>query len=159
MQEAAGSTERKAAAQAKRDRRRAKRAGGPSVIVLSRYPNGTVSKLSPDGAYIWDGGLKGRGFWQLIVVGHLKGSVDDYRAAAAAWLKKPLVIRSAKSMGPASEADAELVASRGFLDIILELDDGLDRGPIEAIYAPAGQWPNHEPMDVLTSRFRNRPTT
>lgn len=76
-----------------------------------------INQHDPDGAYVWGGAETTQGQYQIVVVGPLVASVDDYRAALAAWLGKPVRLISE---GPLGRPDPDLNPERGFLSIILE---------------------------------------
>lgn len=123
IQHLQGSADRKAAAQAKRDRKKAKRAGGDSVIVFSLFPKGGAASDDPDGAYVQGGvGFDG-GRYQIVVVGPLKATVQDYCRALSAWLQKPMRLVSCETLLPPDDAEGrQRYEQRGglFLSIILE---------------------------------------
>lgn len=128
-----GAEERKAAAQARRDARKAKRANGPNVIVLSKMPEPAIVNSrprqtegiygvaydDPDGAYVWGGNADLGGQYQIIIIGPLKGTEDDYRRALVAWLKKPMRLVSSASLTGSTPTVQEIIDRRGFLSIIL----------------------------------------
>ncbi len=111
-----GAAERKAAAEAKRIRKRAKRAD-PAAIVVYEMPKGGVSMVTPDGAYIQ--GSKGTG-WQIIVIGEPKGPPETYRAAVAAWQRLEVKIVKAEPLPLPELRPGLVVDERAFLNIILE---------------------------------------
>ncbi len=119
VQKLAGSAERKAAAQVRRDARRAKRAG-PTAVVLFKMPPGGVSMVTPDGAYAWGGNPEVEGRWQVVVVGEPKGPPEAYRAALAAWLRRDVRVASAEPLPLPEPAPGLVVDERAFLSIILE---------------------------------------
>lgn len=120
IQRAAGSSGRQSAAQARRDARRAKRANGPNVVILSKMPRGNppgINQRDQDGAYVWGGTEATEGRYQIVVIGPLKASVDDYRAALARWLGKPVRLVEERPLGrPVPDDNPE----RQFLSLILE---------------------------------------
>ncbi len=75
-------------AEAKRARRNAKRVGGNPEIVLQNFPESSpgVARLltivDRPGAYIWGGNKAVEGRYQIVVVGGMRGTVDEYRLAA-----------------------------------------------------------------------------
>lgn len=139
IQKRHGKEERLAAAQARRDGRRAKRASGPNVIVLSKMPqpitDAIVNTRPPrkpaegiygvainerDGAYVWGGNPEVKGCYQIVVVGGIKGTDDDYCKALVAWLGKPFRLQSSVALtGTTAEVAAEM-ERRGFLSLIFE---------------------------------------
>lgn len=124
VQRAQGSQIRMAAAEIRRNTRRAKLAHGPDVIVLSPFPKGGITIGAPDGAYVQGGGGFERGRYQIVVVGRLRGSADDYREALSAWLKKPVQTISFEVLdGPDDPSLRETWLSRGFTSMILEPGD------------------------------------
>jgi hypothetical protein len=117
IQKLSGSEERKRLAQAKRDRRRAKRAGGEGVIVLHKMPRDGISQDDLDGAYLLAGTDEGAGRYQIAIAGPLVATVDDYRVALSKFLGKPMrVIDERPLLRPVPDKNPE----RPFLSIILE---------------------------------------
>lgn len=128
-----GADERKAAAQARRDSRKAKRAKGANVIVLSKMPGSSIINSrpqqtegiygvaydDPDGAYVWGGNADLGGQYQIVIVGPLKGTQDDYCRALIAWIKKPMRLVSSAPLTGSSPMVQEILDRRGFLSIIL----------------------------------------
>lgn len=84
IQRSARRSERMAAALEKRHRKNAKRAGGHQVIILNNWPHGGVHDGDPPGCYVQGGAAFG-GKYQMVIVGDLCGTVDDYRRALEAW--------------------------------------------------------------------------
>lgn len=121
IQKRHGADDRKAAAQARRDARAARRANGPNVILLSLFPQGGVNIADPPGAYVQGGvGFKD-GAYQIVVVGPMKGTVEDYGAALAAWIRRPVTVRSSEPLDPPREPEFREDYERGgFLSIMLE---------------------------------------
>lgn len=127
LQKLHAAADRKAAAQAKRDRRRAKRAGGPNVIVFHKMRPGGLSKRDPDGAYVWGGAANTEGRYQIAVAGPLKASVDEYVAALARWVGKPMRLADER---PLERPVPDETPERSFHSIVVEPDDGVERGQI-----------------------------
>lgn len=127
IQRSAGKETRLTAAQARRDRRRAKRAGGPGVIVLHKMLPGGLSKNDPDGAYVWGGGTNDEGRYQIAVAGPLKCSIDDYVAALARWIGKPMRLADER---PLERPEPDDTPDRSFHSIVVEPDDDVVRAPI-----------------------------
>lgn len=90
IQRSPGKDARLAAAQARRDRRQAKRARGETTILFYPWPVGGISGGDHDGAYVQ--GPNANGQYQIVVVGPLKGAVDAYRDGVARWTGKELRI-------------------------------------------------------------------
>lgn len=133
IQRSPGKDARLAAAQARRDRRQAKRAHGDATILFYPWPVGGVMVEEREGAYVQ--GPNGRGEYQAVVVGPLKGEVSSYCDAVAQWCGLKLQIRSTEPMiGPDADAPRgprstgkpieellAIYAARGpFLSIIME---------------------------------------
>lgn len=130
VQKVAGRAERIAAAAARRARKDAKRAGLSRVIVLQKMPVGDppgICQDDPDGAYVWGGNPELQGRYQIVVVGALKGAVDDYRAALAAWLDRPVDIVESS---PMDRPDPDKYPERQFLSIILQPHAAVDVPPL-----------------------------
>lgn len=137
IQKAHGASDRKAAAQARRDARRAKRAS-PDAIVFYPWPVDGVVVEDREGAYAH--GPNGEGQYQVVVIGALKGSHDEYCAAVSKWVGLKLRVLNTFPMdGPTEEARhnypstrdtgrpieelQEIYRTRGpFLSVILEPD-------------------------------------
>lgn len=117
IQRTAGKQTRLQAAQSKRDRRRAKRAAGPSVIVLHKMPTGGVAADDPDGAYVWGGNEDVQGKYQIIVVGAPVAEVDAYCAGLSRWQGKEFRVCDER---PLDRPDEDPNPNRQFLSIILE---------------------------------------
>lgn len=115
IQRTSGSELRKTAAQERRDRRAAKRAG-PTAIVFFPWPIGDIHSETPDGAYAQ--GPNGEGRYQVVVVGPPKGEPDLYAAAVSKWVGLRLKVEKAEPLAPPDEMP-NLVAERGFLSICL----------------------------------------
>jgi hypothetical protein len=103
IQKVSGREERLAAAQAKRERKAAKRAQGTNIIVFYDRPIDGVTTGTPAGCYVKEA-LSGQ--WQLIVVGKLKAPVDKYREAFAAWRGAPYRITSEHPIGDTAAGPA-----------------------------------------------------
>ncbi len=116
-----GAETRKTAAQIKRDRKNAKRAHGPDMIVLYAAPPGGVSTFNVDGAYI----ARGEGFehnrFQIVIVGPMRFTAEQYRDAAAAWSQEKLKIIEVGDLEPETPDIAPLLTERGFRSVIVEI--------------------------------------
>lgn len=147
IQKRHGADERKAAAQAKRDRRRAKRAGGPSVIVFHKMGRGGLSQNDPDGAYVWGGAENTEGRYQIAVAGPLKAPVSSYVEALAAWQGKPMRLFDER---PMERPVPDEKPDRAYHSIVVEPDDGVERSSIkwlsaeELAKASDAQEPEHQ---------------
>lgn len=132
IQRSPGKVERLAAAQARRDRRRAKRAHGETTILFYPWPVGGIMVEEYDGAYVQGPNAEGR--YQVVVVGPLKGPVSAYCDAVSCWVGIKLQIketapmegpnadapRSPRSTGKPLEELLAIYAARGpFLSIIM----------------------------------------
>lgn len=113
IQKRHGADERRAAAQARQAKKRAKRARGEATILLYTWPDGGISQQSHDGAYVQ--GCEGR--YQVAIVGALKGTVDAYRAAVSAWVGNDLRITEE---APFDRPVPDNYPDRSFLSVILE---------------------------------------
>lgn len=124
IQRLQGSAERKEKAQAKRDRRNAKRSSEDRVILLAAPPGGVSSKVG-DGVYIAIGHGIEAGAFQIIVVGPRRFTDEQYRDAAAAWAADKLIIIESGPLPPEERLDDDLKArihARGFWSIILKYE-------------------------------------
>ncbi len=135
IQRAHDSSERQSAAQARRNAKRAKRASA-SAILFYPWPVDGVMVEDREGAYAQ--GPNGDGQYQVVIIGALKGSHDDYCAAVSKWVGLKLrVLETSFLKGPTDESRQghrrdpglpiaqlqELYRTRGpFLSIILEPD-------------------------------------
>ncbi len=90
------------------------------MIRLKLYPDETVHRKTPDGAY-FQFGVGTKAAAQVIVVGPREGAIADYAQAAAHLADWPgYKIRSAEAMPPENPAYRDEVTARGFLSIILD---------------------------------------
>lgn len=96
-----GADDRKAAAQARRDRKAAKRAA-PTAILFYPWPIDGVVVSDPEGAYAQ--GPNGVGEYQVVVVGTLKGTHEDYAAAVSKWTGLLLRVAETFPLDPPTEA-------------------------------------------------------
>ena len=91
-------------------------------IILKPYPKELVHRLTPDGAYFWHGEDDNPSRCQVVVVGPLKGTPDEYAAAAAhraGWFRfKSFTEESMPAWDP---KDEEEVRARGFRSIVVQL--------------------------------------
>lgn len=123
IQKIHGKAERLAAAQARRDVRRAKRAS-PDAIVFYPWPVDGVAFDEPEGAYCQ--GPNQADCYQVAVVGILKGTPEQYCDAVSRWTGKKLRVHSSEPMlAPPNMNDGMDDAraagfARGFLNVILE---------------------------------------
>lgn len=133
IQRSPGKDARLAAAQARRDRRQAKRAHGPPTLLFYPWPVGGIMVEDHDGAYVQ--GPNGEGRYQVVVVGPLKGEVSTYCDAVSRWVGIKMQIketaplepptadqpRCERSTGKPLEQLLAIYAARGpFLSIIME---------------------------------------
>jgi len=118
-----GAAERLAAAQARRDRKKAKRASRTAILFYP-WPVGGVASDEPVGAYVQGPNAAGR--YQVVVVGEPKGELALYAAAVSRWTGRDLMVDSAEPMLPPDNPTEEQVANfaRGFLSIVLCPADG-----------------------------------
>lgn len=120
MQKVEGKEERLARAQAKRDARKARRAG-VTAILLYPWPVDGIHLETPHGAYAQGGPAFPGGRYQVVVVGPLKGAVADYVGALSAWKRTPFRIISANTlMAPLQPEHQAAHEAGGFLSLILE---------------------------------------
>jgi len=118
IQKRHGAAERLTAAQARRDRRKAKRASATAVLFYP-WPTGGVASDEPVGAYVQ--GPNDAGRYQVVVVGEPKGDFDFYAAAVSSWTGKKLLVFFGEPMLPPDNPTEEQAANfaRGFLSIVL----------------------------------------
>lgn len=93
------------------------------MIEFKPYPVfETVHRKTPDGAYFWHGNKKiDKSEAQVIVVGPLKATIEQYAEAAAyrsCW--SGYKIRESFPMTATDPTHEEEVRRRGFLSIILD---------------------------------------
>lgn len=113
IQKRHGADERKAAAEARRQRKAAKRAS-PGLISFFPWPVDGVCQRDPDGAYVQ--GPNGSGNYQVVVVGVPKGLPEVYCAAVSQWVGLGLKVFAAEPMlRPEPDDNPE----RGFISIVL----------------------------------------
>jgi hypothetical protein len=123
IQKRHGAAERLAAAQERRNRKKAKRASATTVRFYP-WPTGGARWDEPEGAYAQ--GPNGDGQYQVVVVGAPKGDPALYAAAMSQWVGSPLsVLKSAPMLAPAAlddgkDEERKTGYARGFLSIILE---------------------------------------
>lgn len=109
-----------AAANAKRNRRNAKRAHGPGVIILNKMPVGDPPGLcqdDPEGAYVWGGTAEVGRRYQVVVAGPLVAPVADYTAALSKWLARPMLLVEEK---PLDRPEPDRHPDRPYLSLIFE---------------------------------------
>lgn len=118
IQHKAGAEGRKAAAEAKRQRKMAhqfSRNLGKTIVFYAARPEGVFS-ADPDGAYLssWE---SERGARQIVLVGNPKASIEHYVKAIGEFLKKPMRLVSNE---PLLYVPDGYRTERPFLSIIVE---------------------------------------
>lgn len=117
IQRSHGKEGRLLAAQQRRDRRAARRAGGPNVVLLYPMPSDGLSQSLHDGAYVREGGEDTGGQYQIAIAGPLVAPVEAYCAALSRWMGKPFrVILDEPMLRPKND----IHPGRPYTNIILE---------------------------------------
>lgn len=104
MQRLHGADDRKDAAKAKRERKAARRAA-PSAILFYPWPIDGVIVDDPEGAYAQ--GPNGAGEYQVVVIGALKGTYDDYAVAVSKWTGLRLRVEETFPLDPPTERERQ----------------------------------------------------
>lgn len=134
IQKRDGAAERLAAAKAKRNAKKARRAARhlhptSDTILFYPWPVGGVGTQDRDGAYA--NGPNGDGMYQVVVIDQLtdlpKHTPEVYCAAVSAWVGLPLRVRDTFPLkGPDNDLEAlDRWRARRFESIILEPADRL----------------------------------
>lgn len=112
IQRKAGAEGRKAAAQAKRQRKMARsfeRDLGKTIVFYAMPEWGFVSSDDPDGAYLSD---ERNGQRQIIVSGELRASVDHYVNAINLFLKASHRLVESRKIVPAAKPFTSIIVER-----------------------------------------------